>query len=907
MAVPQTLSFEELQDILNVAAPTGISAPSIMAAPPMLPTPQTAGSSIAYIARPSFTQAYSPENLPEFMKDFEQISPTLFAPSQGVFAQAPEVDTIQPLMPQQYVDEYADLERAFQESIALDPTMFGGGYRSGLYMPIQTLPAREGDGVFDIAESLAAVAGLRELYPYAEEAVQKAYDPVEETVQQKALDPAEDAFKVVADPTEEFIQQILLDPAEDVAKIPLKEVEKLLPEIDVNIDYKTISEILSGEPAPEAVPEPTPEPAPEPAADPVEEVVQQVALDPAEDLLKVVGDPTEEFIQQIVLDPAENVVKIPLKEVEKVLPEVDVNVDYKTISEILSGEPTPEPAPEPTPEPAPEPAAEPVVDISLPTESIDKIINDVVFDPIKEATEPQIEIIKESIVNPILEVAPEVDVNFETQTLSEIIENLIKEEPKLVEERVEKVAETQVEQLKDSGIIDFSDGKLDINITLPKIPVPDTLKEIVDNLGSGTTNVVEAYANIENLIENPSGRNVDKAVQVINNVGFDVGATAPVVPPAVGEALSYAADIDAIINAFEDPDAESLTNAYVAADDLMATSGGLPAGEAIGEMATIFTGLEALDGGIESAADAVNVLNAANAAAGLAGVTTGVGAGATAGFLPPNVTAALGPIGAILSAPSIMRSITSLAEGGAAGTYERIQGEFDLKDGRFAVGGGVRAADTGRKFGDKYAQETMNSGVSMANSLVDDYGFEIDEQALKSAPKNIMNLQTSGYYLARNMKGASVGADDFVVKMLQNGVLKPTENTPPEILASNEAFASFVTDHLNKGRDEYAAKMYTDTGGTGVEYGSKPRNQGLQVKQRAKFASQDAAQSWADDNKTDISYDRERVGRFNSYYKKQITYDVMPVKVGDRTYYELKKNNIKEKISRAEYDKATKA
>lgn len=750
MAVPQTLSFEELQDILNVAAPTGISAPSITAAPPMLATPQTAGSSIAYIDRPSFTQAYSPENLPEFMKDFEQISPTLFAPSQGVFAQAPEVDTIQPLMPQQYVDEYADLERAFQESIALDPTMFGDMYRGGLYMPVQTLPSAPEDEPFDLAGSLAAAEALRQIYPI----VQEPLGEVEEAIKRGVIDP-----------TEEFIQQKMLDPAEDAFKA---------------------------------------------VADPVEEAVQQYVLDPTEDVAKIVLDPVEEVIQQAVLDPIEDIAKVPLKAIGEYINQPSEEGSESILSKI--------------------------------SESLDEAID-----------------------------TPEIVKSFE-----------------------------------------------------------DDAKSFLDSLPETTTNLVGAYADVENMIENPSSLNVDKAITAINDIGFDakefivnseivnknfpeiiekIDQGAPIVSPVVGETLATAADIDAIIDAFENPDAESLTNAYAAADGLAATyteAGGLPAGEAIGEVATIFTGLEALDGGIESAADAVNVVNAANAAAGLAGVTTGVGAGATAGFLPPNVTAALGPIGAILSAPSIMKSITSLAKGGAAGTYERIQGEFDLKDGRFAVGGGVRAADTARGFGDKYAQETMNSGVSMANSLIDDYGFEVDEQALKSAPKNIMNLQTSGYYLARHMKGASVGADDFVVKMLQNGVLKPTENTPPEILASNEAFASFVTDHLNKGQDEYAAKMYTDTGGTGVEYGSKPRNQGLQVKQRAKFASQDAAQSWADDNKTDISYDRERSGRFNSYYKKQITYDVMPVKVGDRTYYELKKNNIKEKISRDEYDKATK-
>ena len=126
MAVPEMLSFEDLQDIL-ISAPTGISAPAGVSAPPAMPqiefmgVPTTVGvpslvdapdmplgdvlgSQITYIERPE-NITYSPENLPEFMKDFEQISPTLFAPSQGVFGQAPEVDTIQPLMPQQYVDE----------------------------------------------------------------------------------------------------------------------------------------------------------------------------------------------------------------------------------------------------------------------------------------------------------------------------------------------------------------------------------------------------------------------------------------------------------------------------------------------------------------------------------------------------------------------------------------------------------------------------------------------------------------------------------------------------------------------------------------------------------------------------------------------------------------------------------
>ena len=185
MALPEMLSFEDLQDILNVSAPTGVSAPpampqiEFMGAPttvgmpslvdaPTMPLGDILGSQITYIDRPQ-NITYSPENLPEFMKDFEQISPTLFAPSQGVFGQAPEVDTIQPLMPQQYVDEYADLERAFQESIALDPTMFGGMYRSGIYMPTQTIgdEAPE-EGVFDVAGAAAAAQVLSDMFPRIE-------------------------------------------------------------------------------------------------------------------------------------------------------------------------------------------------------------------------------------------------------------------------------------------------------------------------------------------------------------------------------------------------------------------------------------------------------------------------------------------------------------------------------------------------------------------------------------------------------------------------------------------------------------------------------------------------------------------------------------------------------------------
>jgi hypothetical protein len=671
MAVPQTLSFEELQDILNVAAPTGISAPSITAAPPTLATPQTAGSSIAYIDRPSFTQAYSPENLPEFMKDFEQISPTLFAPSQGVFGQAPEVDTIQPLMPQQYVDEYADLERAFQESIALDPTMFGDMYRSGLYMPVQTLPSAPEDEPFDLAESLAAAEALRQIYPYAKE---------------------------------------------------------LMPEVDM----------------------------------------------PEVDMPDIAG-----AIDEAIVTPE------PIKKIEDVAKAIP--------------------------------------------EKLDELVQ-----------------------------TPETIKAFE-----------------------------------------------------------DNAKSFLDTLPEATTNLAGAYADVENMIDNPSGVNVDKAVQAINDIAFDVGATAPIVPPAIGGVLHDAGSVAAIVDAFENPDAESLTNAYAAVDDLaMNYAGdgtGIVGGEAVGTIGNILTGLEDLEGGIESPAEAVNVVNAANTVAGLVNTGGNFATAGTSGFLGANIGAALSGVGTFVAAASALKAVNKALKGGAAGNYPRIQGDFNLEGGKFTVGS-AGSGDTYRGVADKFAKETASSGVSMANSLVDNYGFEIDEQALNAAPENIMKLQTSGYYNreGRAQYGSAVGSEDFVIKLIQNGVLKPTENTPPEILTSNEAFASFITDHLDKGRDEYAAKMYDMTDGTGEEMISMSgggKNRKRTVTSRASFATQEAAQSWADDN-FEETYGKKAVKIGRGYrdkpHRTTTSYSIVPVEVGDRTRYELKKTTSSERISDSEYAEATK-
>lgn len=291
MALPQQLTLEQIQEMLNVAAPSaGIAAP--------LPANlQTAGSNIGYIA--GQRQApYSPEELPEWMANFQQISPTLFAPNQGVFQQAPTVPSIQSTMPQGYADEYADLERLFQESIAVDPSQFGDIYRGGTMLPRQTIDSGL-DEQFDLAGALAAGTALKEIYPYAEDVIKPVYDATEEFVQQKLLDPAEEFVQQeLLEPVEEIVQQVVLDPVEDIAKIPLQAIESALPEIEKSQDETSFEKYVE-DPFQEYIGQPFEKIVVEPIEKNVIEPIKESVVDPLADALSGLVGSSESFLDSV--------------------------------------------------------------------------------------------------------------------------------------------------------------------------------------------------------------------------------------------------------------------------------------------------------------------------------------------------------------------------------------------------------------------------------------------------------------------------------------------------------------------------------------------------------------------------------------------------------------------------------
>ena len=637
MALPQQLTSQQIQEMLNVAAPTA------NVAAPLPANLQTAGSNIGYIA--GQRQApYSPEELPEWMANFQQISPTLFAPNQGVFQQAPTVPSVQSTMPQGYADEYADLERLFQESIAVDPSQFGDIYRSGTMIPRQTIDSGL-DEQFDLAGALAAGAALKEIYPYAEDVIKPVYDATEEFVQQKLLDPAE-----------EFVQQELLDPVEDIAKIPLQAIEDALPEIEKSQDETSFE--------------------------------------------KYVEDPFQEYIGE----PFEKIVVEPIE---------------------------------------------------------------------KNVIEP----IKESVVDPLADAL--------------------------------------------SGLVGSSESFL-------------------DSVAGGADLLFNAVGNIQNLVDNPTAVNSDKAVESVNAIGSALGAEGDVVPLPVEDALHDIGSVAAIGKALEDPSAANLAQAYAAADDLALTltdMKGLPAANMVGQIGTALTGIEALDGGIDSVGEAAAVAAATQAAAAIveqvatdaavkaAAVSTSNAAGAAGSFL--------GPVAAAISIENILAEDLSVKDilqnlplglgrvfGGGGSSF----GTADLA--RDAQGNYIIGAEKSKNKGFKYILPETNAAGYVLKALEDRYGYEFDPNAWEKVNKRV-TFDTKG---GKNKTPFGRTSQDIVVDALQKGALKATPNTSTDI-----DWTSLFTE----------AREKSGQSGAGTKTYYKTRAQ-IEMEERQK-AVEDNLQKWLEE------------------------------------------------------------
>jgi hypothetical protein len=273
------------------------------------------------------------------------------------------------------------------------------------------------------------------------------------------------------------------------------------------------------------------------------------------------------------------------------------------------------------------------------------------------------------------------------------------------------------------------------------------------------------YGRIENLINNPNPMNAFKAIDAMDKLTTYLPESAQQslqeVTASIGPATGIALDalgVASIVNAFENPSAQNIANAYGGLDYLaqqgyMGTnlSTGLPYAQNIAGIGNIIGGLQALEGGIEGPGEALQVATGAATAASMFGGGTAIGSAGTA-TLP-----VLGPIAALYGAYEILNK------------PEANLGHAIV--GRDSYGGYSIESEGYKGQGESIAKPEANAAMLVLGELERNYGYKFDADAWEKVNKRV------DFDNGRWVRGAH----DVIIDALQQGALIPTENTPQSL------------------------------------------------------------------------------------------------------------------------------
>jgi len=270
-----------------------------------------------------------------------------------------------------------------------------------------------------------------------------------------------------------------------------------------------------------------------------------------------------------------------------------------------------------------------------------------------------------------------------------------------------------------------------------------------------------AYGRIENFVNNPNPMDAFKAIDAMNKLTTylpedlqkSVQGIAADIGPAVGVVLDTSA-VASIVNAFDNPTPVNIANAYGSLDyfaqqgRLGSNISGLPYAENIAGIGNIIGGLQALEGGIDSAGEALQVATGAATAASMFGGGTAIGSAGTAA-LP-----VLGPVAALYGAYQILNKPE-------ANLGHAIVGRDDF--------GGYSISSEGYKGeGESIAKPEANAAMLVLGELERNYGYKFNPDAWEQVNKRV------DFDNGRWVRGAH----DVIIDALQKGALVPTEGTP---------------------------------------------------------------------------------------------------------------------------------
>lgn len=203
----------------------------------------------------------------------------------------------------------------------------------------------------------------------------------------------------------------------------------------------------------------------------------------------------------------------------------------------------------------------------------------------------------------------------------------------------------------------------------------------------------------------------------------------------------------------------------------------------------------------------------------------------------------LGPIGWFYAGTQIFQALTYDAD------YRRSQGVISYEDGQF-ISKDVQGADRGKH---QWAEAQTKVATETLNSLVEDYGFEVDVTKLGGQFAKKSTIMNNPQY-GQNMGGrdVSLSGAELIITALREGALKPTDATPDDISKTSEDFAKFIGDTVNKMNDQYAKHIWDNYEGVADQYSTGLKAARKTTTITAAFGTEDGAKDYVKSKVDDI-------------------------------------------------------
>ncbi len=388
-----------------------------------------------------------------------------------------------------------------------------------------------------------------------------------------------------------------------------------------------------------------------------------------------------------------------------------------------------------------------------------------------------------------------------------------------------------------------------------------------EGYGNAGKKAYSAVSQLTNFYRNPSLANAEKTVESIGNFsaaldkeGFDTGSIfgekLTSLAPELASGLLDVGSVASLQSFIDNPTVTGAVSAYEGADRLLreyTDVEGLPGASSdiakyAGQAVSVINAATAID-------DFLKNPNVGSALAGSAAVAnavssfTSLGAGVAG---PPTATAAaasqaaatLGGAASFYAAVQLVRALTYDQD------YSRSDGSVDYRGGRFETTF-LNGADGGEYAYVHWADAHTYAATTTLNSLIDDYGFTVDQQKLNQTFRGYNKksyITNNRQYALQGGRDASYSANDMVISLLKSGSLKPSGETPFDIVKSEGDFGTFIGELLAKTQNEAATRMYNQNGFTSQKY---KRGAGLSRKIANQtyipFASQQFAQNFIDE------------------------------------------------------------